>query len=162
MIKYIKGNLLESEANIICHVANCFHTMGGGIALQIAKKYPEALEADKKTPCGDKGKLGEISVAQTKDKKFIINIYGQYTIGTGRHLNYEAFYKGLETIRQKMDALFADPAKMKKLKLKKIVVGFPYAIGCALAGGSWTIVHTMIRDMFMDAPYDVVIVELGK
>ena len=163
MIKTIKGDLLACDANIIVHVANCFNCLGAGVALQIAKKYPEAVEADNKTECGNIAKLGAISVAQTKDKKFIINLYGQFDVGTHkRQLNYEAFYNGITLIRDKMDALYADPAKMRKLKLKKIVVGFPYGCGCGLAGGSWIIVHTMLRDVFTEAPYEVLVVELDK
>lgn len=163
MIKNIKGNLLDCDANIICHCCNCQNVMGAGVAAQIAKKYPEAVEADNKTGRGDMTKLGSLSIAQTKDKKFVVNLYGQYSMGTReRHLNYEAFYNAICLLRDKMDALYADPAKIKKLKLKKIVVGFPYGCGCGLAGGSWIIVHTMLRDVFTETPYEVVIVEFNQ
>lgn len=162
MIKSIKGDLLNSEANILVHCANCFCTMGAGIAAQIAKKYPEAVIADQKTERGDRAKLGTISIAQTKDHKFIINLYGQYSVGATRQLDYEAFYKGICEVRQRVDALYNNPQKQKDLKLKKIVVGFPAYIGCALAGGSWVIVHTMLKDVFTEAPYEVVIVEFDK
>ena len=163
MITNIKGDLLDCEANILVHVANCHNCLGAGIARQIASKYPEAVEADNKTLRGDINKLGTVSIARTKDKKFVINLYGQFDVGTQkRQLNYEAFYNGITTIREKMDALYADSAKMKKLKLKKIVVGFPMGIGCMLAGGSWVIVHAMLRDVFIETPYEVVIVELDK
>lgn len=36
----IKGNLLESDCDIICHQTNTLGIMGGGIALQIKNKYP--------------------------------------------------------------------------------------------------------------------------
>lgn len=160
MIESIKGDLLDSKANILVHCANCQCVMGAGIAAHIAKKYPEAVEADNKTARGDIAKLGTVSIARTKDNKFIVNLYGQFGMGKGRQLNYEALYSGIITIREKMDALFADPAKMKKLKLKKIVVGFPFGIGCIRAGGDWFIVHTMLRSVFAETPYEVLIVEL--
>ena len=44
------GDLIKEAFNYsaIVHGTNCFNTMGGGIALGIAKVFPEAEEADKK------------------------------------------------------------------------------------------------------------------
>ena len=39
-MEIIKGDLLKSDVPAIIHQCNCFHTMGGGIAVQIASKYP--------------------------------------------------------------------------------------------------------------------------
>jgi O-acetyl-ADP-ribose deacetylase (regulator of RNase III) len=153
MIKHIKGDLLNCKANVLIHVCNCFHTFGAGIALKIKNKYPEAYEADLKTKSGDKNKLGTFSWARTPDKKIIINLYGQYNSGRNeRQLNYEAFYTGLEAIRERLAK--SDPTK--------ITVGFPYKIGCNLAGGNFVIVETMIREIFKDESYDVLIVEYAK
>ena len=38
--KIIKGDLLETNADIICHQVNLQGVMGGGLALSIARKYP--------------------------------------------------------------------------------------------------------------------------
>ena len=44
MLKLKNGNILESDANIICHQVNCQGVMGAGLALQIRKRYPSAFE----------------------------------------------------------------------------------------------------------------------
>ena len=40
MISYHKGDLLKSGCAIICHQVNLQGVMGGGLALSIARKYP--------------------------------------------------------------------------------------------------------------------------
>ena len=51
IVKYIKGDIvaLFLQGNIIAHGCNCFHTMGSGVAGQLARAYPKILEIDKKT-----------------------------------------------------------------------------------------------------------------
>lgn len=57
---YVKGNLIEAlksgSVQAIAHQANCFNTMGSGVALAIKNAFPEAYEADCKTVKGDKKK----------------------------------------------------------------------------------------------------------
>lgn len=153
-IEYRKGDLLEqSDINFIIHVANCFCAMGSGIALAIASKYPEAVEADNETNKGDPNKLGCFSYAKGSDGKIIANLYGQFKYGGGgRNLNYEAFYGGLEAIHnQILDS---------KDKSKTYIVGMPKFIGCGLANGSWKIIKAMIEDIFEDSKIHLVVCEL--
>jgi O-acetyl-ADP-ribose deacetylase (regulator of RNase III) len=153
-IEYRKGDLLEQkDVNFIIHCANCFNTMGAGIARAIAEKYPEAVEADNQTKPGDPNKLGCFSYAKGKDGKIIANLYGQFDFGGGkRNLNYEAFYGGLEAIHnQILDS---------KDKKKVFVVGMPKFIGCGLANGSWRVVKAMLEDIFEESKIKLVICEL--
>jgi O-acetyl-ADP-ribose deacetylase (regulator of RNase III) len=157
MIKEIKGDLLDCEANVIIHCCNCQCIMGAGIAKQIAERYPEAAAVDKKTRSGDETKLGSFSYAKTSDGKTIVNLYGQYGLGHGlRHLDYEAFYSGLEKIANKCHATYMKDGG------ENIVVGLPKLIGCGLAGGNWSIVKAMIERVFKDEAYPVLIVEWNK
>ena len=41
MIKYVKGNIFESPAQVIVNTVNTVGIMGKGIALEYKKKYPE-------------------------------------------------------------------------------------------------------------------------
>ena len=38
--RFIKGDLLKADADVICHQVNLQGVMGGGLALSIAMKYP--------------------------------------------------------------------------------------------------------------------------
>jgi O-acetyl-ADP-ribose deacetylase (regulator of RNase III) len=59
MLKTARGDLLkmgrDNEFDIIIHGCNCFNTMGGGIAAQIAQQFPDARLADDETVRGDPG-----------------------------------------------------------------------------------------------------------
>lgn len=41
MIKYIKGNLLESDADVLVNTVNTVGVMGKGIALQFKQTFPD-------------------------------------------------------------------------------------------------------------------------
>lgn len=44
MINYIDGNMLEFDADILCHQVNCKGVMGGGVAKQIREKLLTAQQ----------------------------------------------------------------------------------------------------------------------
>lgn len=48
MFKYVVGNILDTECTYIFNPVNCVGTMGKGLALQIAKAYPESVDSYKK------------------------------------------------------------------------------------------------------------------
>jgi len=140
MILEFDVSLLEHPLDGFIHQANCFHVMGGGIALAIKNKYPELYEADvAHGRRGDKSRLGQFSTVKCHDDKQGYNLYGQYDLGTwGRMTNYEAVYSGLVRIKQ-----HAEEANILKL-------GLPKNMGCRLGGGSWRVVRVMIDDIFID------------
>ena len=96
MINYVKGDLIKmafaDEFDIIAHGANCFCTMGAGIARQIHNEIPEAYQADCQTVRGDITKLGNYSWAFIHDSNCIIfNCYTQYEYGTDKmNVDYNA------------------------------------------------------------------------
>ena len=92
---HVKGNLLDlAEAfkfDIVVQGCNCFNTMGGGIAREIAEKYPSAARVDRNTQYGDYNKLGNWTEFDTGRFK-IINAYTQYNMSTGEDVfEYTAF-----------------------------------------------------------------------
>jgi len=152
-IDHIKCDLLTANVEVIAHCANCFCNFGSGIAKQIKEKYPEMYSVDCRTIKGDKNKLGTISFTKIQDINSLalvgVNLYGQYNYGTSsRKLNYEAIYTSLE--------------RLKNLMLEKgwLSVGFPYKMGCALAGGNWDIVYKMIEVIFKDTNISILICEI--
>jgi O-acetyl-ADP-ribose deacetylase (regulator of RNase III) len=138
MLKHAKGNLLDlaeaGEFDVILHGANCFNTMGGGIAREIRERYPAAALMDDNTIRGDYNKLGnytEVFPEFTNGKFTILNCYTQYDMSQGNDVfEYAAF----ELILQKLT--FVYPGKR---------FGLPY-IGMGLAGGDKTVIIQMIED----------------
>jgi len=157
MIKEIKANLLDfpEGINVLVHECSCHNIFGGGIALQIKSRYPQAYEADTSYyNCCDPDNrfsemMGNFSYARIDKNKLIVNLYAQYSSygREKRQLNYEAFYSGLEKIR---DPLIKDQSK-------KWIVGFPYKIGSDRAGGDWNVVLAMIHSVFDNSEIDVII-----
>ncbi|AUE22994.1 phosphatase [Citrobacter phage CF1 ERZ-2017] len=76
MIKqYIDGDIVKIflEGHNIAHGCNCFHTMGAGVAGQLAKAYPPILAIDKsETFLGDTEKLGTFTQATGSKARFVL------------------------------------------------------------------------------------------
>lgn len=144
MIEYVKGDLLKSDCDIILHGCNCMHTMGAGIAKQIAEVYPEAYEADKTQSIrGDRNKLGDFTLAKSvnpfieKKNVVIVNCYTQYDYGRDRNKVY-ADYNAIKSVMEKIKITFP----FGKIGMPKI--------GCNLANGDWNRVEHIINSIFRD------------
>lgn len=74
MFKYKVGNILDTECKYILNPVNCVGTMGKGLALQIAKKYPESVEPYKKDCRHGSLSIGHLTSFNAKDGKTIINL----------------------------------------------------------------------------------------
>ena len=151
-MKIIKGDLIllarEGKFDVIVHGANCFTTMGAGIARAIRSEFPEAYEADARTLKGDKKKLGTLTYTTVKkngNDLIIVNGYTQYDfIGGGVKVKYEALrsvFKGVKT-------LFSG----KRIAYPKI--------GAGLAGGDWGTISKIIDEEL--AGEDHTLVEYAK
>jgi len=135
MVKFIDGDLVKqsSEFDVIAHGANCFCTMGSGIAPQIKHKFPEAYAVDCATVKGDEAKLGTITHTVEQNEPIVVNIYSQY--GFSRQhgkmdLDYDALRSGLRLMKQKFSG--------KTFGLPKI--------GAGLAGGDWDVIIKIIEE----------------
>ncbi len=139
MLKHAKGNLLDlaekGDFDVVIQGCNCFNAMGGGIAREIAERYPHVAEVDAQTIKGDYNKLGTYTKAVVEtdtDHSFIlINAYTQFNMSTGEDVfEYVAF----ELILQKMLRL-----------LGTYSIGLPY-IGMGLARGNKEVIMEMIEE----------------
>jgi hypothetical protein len=118
--------------------------MGAGIARQIADKYPQAVEADKKnTLMGNYNKLGNFSSAiamnimSPQQKLYtIVNAYTQFGVNSTGGDNFE--YAAFELILKKLSFEYGG-----------VRYGFPL-IGCGIAGGNKTRILKLIQDFSVD------------
>lgn len=157
MYSEIEGDLLDlfqkKQFNILVHGCNCHNVMGAGIALQIAKQYPVAQEADNLTRKGDPNKLGTISVAKVDHDQMIVNAYTQFdTINQQqRDRGVVAFcYPAFGTILVK---LLYFPQDLK--------FAFPL-IGCGLAGATEKKVTDILKTWANTHERDVTVVRYKK
>ena len=156
-IKLIKGDLTEFPAGVqaIMHGCNTLQVMGGGLALQIAKKYPMVAGVDKlfasylkaqgKVPKIDM--LGDMSYSVLDDKpRIVFNLYQQSQLGEGS-LSYDSLRSSMRKAMR-----FSSILGVEK-------VGLPYKIGCGLAGGDWEKVFDIIADCREIFDGDIYIIE---
>jgi len=135
VIEYIKGNLLDTDSGVIAHCANCFNTMGAGVAAAIKSRFPEAYIADCKTKQGDRGKLGGFS--KSAGKPVVYNLYGQYNYGFSNGkppIDYFALNNAMVAMRTDLiRSGYAGTISLPRL-------------GAGLAGGDWTKIEKIISD----------------
>ena len=157
-INIVNGNIFDTHCNIICHQVNCQGIMGHGIAKQVKEKYKGVFNEYKRY-CdahadNREAMLGEALIVDVdygaavldwlvnKERKYIANIFGQLTYGTGLRTDYKALVLGLEVV-----ANFA--------KEHNLSVAIPYKIGCGLAGGDWNKVNILIEGVFAGTGIEV-------
>lgn len=154
MITHRIGNLVKEPLDAFIHQANCFNTMGSGVAREIKNTYPEVYYADCRTNKGSLNKLGTFSYARTLDGKIGYNLYSQYDYGYDGKLytNYEAMRRGLEKILEHVKTHLKSDAK----------IGIPCRMGCARGGGDWNEVLKIIREVFENETLEIVICEFKE
>ena len=156
-LKIIDGNLLKMHFHgfdFVAHSCNTHNVMGAGIAHQIKHTYPQAYSADCHAMMEGKNVLGNFSFAWTDatQTKGVYNMYTQDKIGGERAVNYEAFYVALENVADHIEW-------QSKHDDEEKVLGLPYGISCGLAGGSQTIINSMIQEILVDRSFKTYIVK---
>jgi O-acetyl-ADP-ribose deacetylase (regulator of RNase III) len=153
MIKIVQGNILNASENIICQQVNCKGVMNAGIAKQIRDKYPNIyIEYQRYCLSHPKDKLlGKVFIYPIDyTSKYICCIFGQDNFGRTPntvYTSYKALREGFQTIKN-------------EARKNNLTIAIPYGIGCGLAGGSWNMVYTIIKNIFDD--YDAMIYRLEK
>ena len=143
MVEVIEhSNLLEVRSGILCHQVNCIGVMGGALALQIRKKWPNVF-GKYREHCGQfmahpEMMLGHVLDVAVGPTLVVANCFGQvFPSRTGRQTDYESW----EVIL----------GRLKDLSIQlSLDVHFPYMIGCGLAGGDWGVMSEKIGRHFGD------------
>lgn len=139
MVTFVKGDLLNADVDIICHQVNLQGVMGGGLAYQIAKKYPNTEKAYKKY-CDKKSKdLGDCLITY-EDDFLIANCFSQEE---NFDTNYEAVYYCFIKVKELADEVYKDYGEIYK-------IGIPFKYGCGIANGDWDKVLEIITKVFED------------
>ena len=155
MVNYVKGNLLDSACDYICHQVNCQGVMGSGVARQIRERWPEVYE-DYYHHCEGwfspedtrHSVFGTIDIVKLRDGsgRHVVNMYAQSNYGYDgkRYTSYDAFASTLCYITEKVP--------------RGNEIAFPKNIGCGLGGGNWKVISALIEEILGD-DYDVYIYE---
>lgn len=155
MITYVKGNLLDSNCDYICHQVNCRGVMGSGIAKQIRDRFPyvyrfyrDRYENVLRINMSPDKMLGSADIVRIpNDGRHIVNMYSQRSYGHDgkRYTSYKAFSFILNQLKDDIPT--------------ECTIGFPKYIGCGLGGGNWQIISGLIEDILGDT-HNIYIYEL--
>lgn len=150
MLIYKQGDILKATENIICHQVNVDGIMGGGLARQIAKVYPN-VEAEYKKCCRcycyDYEKLkSKAFIVRIGDLKFIANCFTQKS-------NFDTDY---EAIKQVFKVLLIDCKKQNK------TICIPYKYGCGIANGDWDVVSKIFETLSAEYQVDISVYKIGQ
>lgn len=155
----IRGDIIkmakEGHFGAIIQGCNCQHNMGAGLALQIAKEFPEAEIADKNfiNPT-----MGDFSWAKSLEYNFVIyNLYSQFWYGKpyGHTYALNSNIYNFDTQKNRYNAIRKGLKRINNLCSGKII-GVP-KIGCGLAGGNWDIVSQIVKEELTDCMITFVI-----
>jgi len=146
MLIYKTRDLLEADENIICHQVNTYSTMGGGLALQVAKKYPQVEKEYKEFCNGFKGNLlGKYQACRIANKKYIVNCFTQDKFNT----DYEA-----------LEQVFT--GLLESCKENNFTIAIPYMMGCGIAEGNWNKVTEILGKLSNEYEIDINVYKLEK
>jgi O-acetyl-ADP-ribose deacetylase (regulator of RNase III) len=140
MIKVVRGNFLEANAEALVNTVNCVGIMGKGIALQSKKAFPDNYDEYAKACKRGEVVPGRMFIYETKrmlNPKYIINFpTKRHWIGRSR---YEDIESGLKSL-------------VKELSERNIhSVAIP-PLGCGNGGLNWRIVRPMIEHALNNIP----------
>lgn len=148
MITIVEGDALSHPVGLIVHGCNREGQMGGGIAAQVARRFPQAYEAYAFTHCNTGLKLGEVIAVEVAPFKFICNAItqdksGNYHPTRKRAVEYDAVADAFEAVVRLQRTIAQANGK------RSLPIVFPQ-IGAGIAGGDWEIIAKIIDRVVPD------------
>lgn len=137
-IKFIDGDVLSTDAELIAHQINASGGFGSGVAGAIRKKYPEIAEEYFRRYTASEIGLGKCYVWKTKTGVKIGNICAQYSYGYdgGQYTSYDALWNGLIDLSR-----YCVENNIRSIAL-------PYGMSSVRGGANWDVVLQMIKSAF--------------
>lgn len=140
MISFHNGDLLTSGCDYICHQVNLQGCFGGGLALQIATKFPECERWYKKVISEEKHieLVGKCQICvDTCTRLRIVNCFTQ-------RKNFKTCYSWIKQCFEGLRDLILHYCN----KFRAITIGVPYKYGCGIATGDWNKVLKIFTQIF--------------
>ena len=138
MIDYKRGNLLLEDAEAMVNAVNCVGVMGGGIALQFKKAYPDNFDAYA-AACGrgelQPGRMFVFDMGGIVNPRYIVNF------PTKRHWRDASLMADIDS------GLEALVNEVRERDIRSMALP---ALGCGLGGLEWVEVKRRIEKAFVD------------
>lgn len=145
MIKYVKGNLLEADAEALVNTVNTVGVMGKGVALQFRRAFPGNYDAYAAAVARDEVVPGRVFTWESDrlgGPELIINF------PTKRH------WRG----RSRLADIESGLDDLRRVLIERDIrsVALP-ALGCGLGGLDWPDVRERIEAALGDLPIDILV-----
>lgn len=148
MIRFVKGNLLESDAQVLVNTVNTVGVMGKGIALQFKEAYPNNYLKYRKACKNNEVCVGKMFVTHDlslyKGEKIIVNFPTKTT--WRKPSEYSYIREGLVDLRKQIE-----------LNHWKSIAIPP--LGSHNGGLEWNVVKQMILEALADLDCDIILYE---
>lgn len=148
MIHYIKGNILESEAEALVNTVNTVGVMGKGVALQFKKEFPNNFQSYSKACKEGKIEIGKLFVSKdssiSSGEKLIINFPTKKD--WRKPSDYEYIKSGLLDLKRVISEYGIKSVAMPPL-------------GAGSGGLNWEVVKKLIQDYLQNLPIDIIVYE---
>lgn len=159
-ITIVRGDLIKADVDCIVQQCNCLAVRPHGLAAQIAVALPYANIYGQRRGIGarnlaqvqDRPAVGTCQLVKGEGGPYVACLFGQYVYGKA-----EAYRMGdplIDDTNQAREMYFqlalidfvkqVQQINANGVKIKRI--GFPYLIGCGLAGGNWQHYERMIEE----------------
>lgn len=146
MISYVKGNVLDSGADVIAHGVNCSGGFASGVAGQIAKRWPTVQHRYRKEFHTNGWHLGKVQsvtmIGQNSPCSFFVFNCGtqQFYGPMAKHGVVYVDYPAIEKCMRQVYEFCED---------NDLTCAIP-KIGAGLAGGDWNVIEKIINEIFHD------------
>ncbi len=129
-IRFTRGDIFASGADVLVNAVNCVGVMGAGLAAAFRQRFPEVNEDYVRYCQAGKLKPGEIHLSVLKDVTV-------FNVATKDHYIHDSRYEWLE-------AALKNVAKhAREIGVKTVAMP---ALGCGLGGLDWNVFKKMIED----------------
>ena len=144
MIRFVRGNLLDSEAEALVNAVNCVGVMGKGIALEFKKRYPEVFKQYALGCRNGAWHPGDVWAIRSGEVKWIVHAF------TKGHWREKSQLTDIVDCARYI-ALFVKTSKVKSIAIP--------ALGCGNGGLPWPAVKQILEEALGDVRADVEIYE---
>lgn len=140
-ITYVQGNAVDAvingDAHILLHVANCQGVMDSGIAKEVKQKIPSAFD-NYKLAIQKGDKLGCFSRSECYR---VFNLHSQEFYGSNRSTRYLSYTALVESLICVADYDFL----LQDMFSSDLKIAIPFKMGSDRAGGDWDTVLEIVE-----------------
>lgn len=156
LLRYVEGDATNPRGGghkLIIHVCNDIGAWGAGFVMALSKRWKKPEQEYRLWHRSDnKFKLGEIQVIDVQSDTAVVNMIAQHDLGLDEEGNPPIRYDALRTCIDKVGELASN--------LKSSVHGPRF--GCGLAGGDWTEIEPMLKELVIQRSVNVTIYDLPQ